>query len=198
MSALPPNVVFRRGRWRQAETRLVRFEQKVSPEPTSGCWLWTGAMQPKGYGTVKVDGRVWLAHRAVYTAHVGPIPAGLDLDHKCRNRSCVRPDHLEPVTHAENLQRASKLSPASVAAMRAACDAGEARGVVASRYGIGAAALGAIIRGDRWSELKRLRLAAVECDGAEFESKPRAVGRPARATAAAPKTTRLARLEGAR
>jgi hypothetical protein len=58
-----------------------------------------------GYGTLAVDGRTVYAHRLLYERHVGPIPAGLSPDHLCQNPACCNPDHLEPVTHAENLRR---------------------------------------------------------------------------------------------
>jgi len=58
-----------------------------------------------GYGTIVVARRTIRAHRASYEAFVGPIPDGLDLDHLCRNKPCINPAHLEPVTRAENLRR---------------------------------------------------------------------------------------------
>lgn len=73
-----------------------------------GCWEWTASRSTAGYGRVARGGRNggWVnAHRVVYELLVGPIPEGLELDHLCRNRGCVRPDHLEPVTHAENTRR---------------------------------------------------------------------------------------------
>lgn len=72
------------------------------------CWLWTGAKNNKGYGQLGLTGRgagSVLAHRLAYNLLVGPIPDGLQLDHLCRNRTCVNPAHLEPVTHQENLRR---------------------------------------------------------------------------------------------
>ena len=69
-----------------------------------GCWEWT-ASKPRGYGQLMVDGRMRRAHRVVYETFVGPIPEGLVLDHLCCNPSCVRPDHLEPVTQVENVSR---------------------------------------------------------------------------------------------
>ena len=71
-----------------------------------GCWLWTACVNKKGYGQVGIGGREKrLAHRVLYEAMVGPIPDGLELDHLCRTPACVRPGHLEPVTHAENMAR---------------------------------------------------------------------------------------------
>jgi hypothetical protein len=71
----------------------------------NGCWVWVGALTTKGYGTVSHEGRKWAAHRLVYTLIKGEIPAGLQLDHLCRVRHCVNPDHLEPVTGKENIRR---------------------------------------------------------------------------------------------
>jgi hypothetical protein len=70
-----------------------------------GCWLWTGGRDRLGYGSVVIDKRTQRAHRAVYQSLVGPIPSELELDHLCRNKTCVNPAHLEPVTHSENLRR---------------------------------------------------------------------------------------------
>lgn len=84
-----------------------RIEEKIVPEPITGCWLWTAYRDPKGYGRLQAEGggRVNLAHRDVYERLVGPIPEGLTLDHLCKTPSCVNPAHLEPVTGAENTRR---------------------------------------------------------------------------------------------
>lgn len=76
-----------------------RFFESIEPEPMSGCWLWTGKVNPAGYGERH---KVGFAHRYAWTKLRGPIPDGLWLDHKCRVRSCVNPDHLRPVTPREN------------------------------------------------------------------------------------------------
>jgi hypothetical protein len=83
---------------------LDRFEAKFSPEPNSGCWLWFGAVS-NGYGYFSIDSKRDLAHRVAYRLYNGSIPDGLELDHLCRMRCCVNPDHLEPVTRGENIRR---------------------------------------------------------------------------------------------
>lgn len=67
----------------------------------TGCWNWTGAMSPNGYGQSRGSG----AHREIYQRFKGPIPEGLTLDHLCRNRRCVNPEHLEAVTQSTNVRR---------------------------------------------------------------------------------------------
>jgi len=95
--------------------RLLRF---ISPEPNTGCWLWMGIVSRHGYGTVPFNraGKKtkWrLAHRLAYEEFKKPIPRGLHIDHLCRVRCCVNPDHLEPVTCAENLRRGTVTTEAA-------------------------------------------------------------------------------------
>lgn len=72
----------------------------------NGCWLWTAAVhKATGYGSFWVDGRNLGAHRVAYSLLVGEIPDGLHVDHLCRVRHCVNPEHLEPVAPAENTRR---------------------------------------------------------------------------------------------
>jgi hypothetical protein len=104
----PPTHFKRRGLDNRTPTE-ARIWKHISPEPMSGCWLWTGALSGGGYGYILSydTGRrlIVRAHRWLYEHTKGPIPEGLQLDHKCRVRSCVNPDHLEPVTSAENTRR---------------------------------------------------------------------------------------------
>ena len=89
---------------------LPRFWAKVTEDDSSGCWLWTGAIGSRGYAHFRVDGRTVVGHRLAYEALVGDIPAGLVIDHLCRNRSCVNPWHLEPVPERINILRGEALS----------------------------------------------------------------------------------------
>jgi hypothetical protein len=74
----------------------------------TGCWVWRRARTRAGYGTLTVDGRTQYAHRIYYEGYVADIPMGFDLDHLCKNPACCNPDHLEPVTHAENMRRSRR------------------------------------------------------------------------------------------
>ena len=78
---------------------------RVSPCPNTGCWWWMSAISKWGYGMATRCGKHEAAHRVIYRFFRGEFPAHLDLDHLCRQRSCVNPWHLEPVTRAINLQR---------------------------------------------------------------------------------------------
>lgn len=72
----------------------------------NGCWIWSGAIHKTGYGQVKWNGKSTVAHRVIFEIVKGTIPAGLILDHLCNVKSCVNPDHLEPVTYSINTKRA--------------------------------------------------------------------------------------------
>lgn len=112
-----------------------RFWNKVTPCPMTGCWLWIGAWSKKtkhgSYGAFRREGAAGragvldarpLTHVFAFVALVGPISAGLELDHKCRVRCCCNPAHLEPVSHHENLMRGA--GPTAENARRTACRCG--------------------------------------------------------------------------
>lgn len=105
----------------------ARFWPKV--RPTGFCWEWTGGKNASGYGMFgipKRDGTTdWTkvsAHRYAYQSLVGPISEGLVVDHLCRNRGCVNPDHLEPVTQQENTLRSPL--PTACTSKKKACAQG--------------------------------------------------------------------------
>lgn len=81
--------------------RLERYSELAD----DGCWLWTAAKTGNGYGKIWYLGRLRPAHRVAYELMVGPIEDGLHIDHLCRTPACINPEHLEPVTPAENLRR---------------------------------------------------------------------------------------------
>jgi len=87
---------------------MQRFWSKVNKTDT--CWLWTACIQTGGYGLSWYNGRNVLAHRLSYELLKGEIPKGLTIDHLCRVRHCVNPDHLEVVTNKENVLRGEGLS----------------------------------------------------------------------------------------
>jgi hypothetical protein len=76
----------------------------------NGCWEWVGCINKKGYGQLRAAGKTRLAHRFYYEQTNGP--AGPELDHLCRNRSCVNPAHLEPVSHLTNIRRGNEATKA--------------------------------------------------------------------------------------
>lgn len=102
--------------------QLVRFESKVHVEPNTGCHMWIAATTGAGYGAIKIDGRMALVHRLSYEHHVGVIPTGLQLDHLCRQRCCVNPEHLEPVTCQVNTLRGD--APSAANATKTHCPVG--------------------------------------------------------------------------
>lgn len=91
----------------QSRDYRERFWDKVDTHNFNSelCWEWTGLLHSGGYGRLRVNGRYLMAHRVAYELIVGPIPEGLTVDHLCRNRLCVNPAHMKPVTRQENLDR---------------------------------------------------------------------------------------------
>lgn len=106
---------------RAVETPLGRIMRRHKVTD-SGCWEWDGGLSA-GYGQVKIRGRQWRAHRLAYILMVGPIPKGLELDHLCRNKKCVNPAHLEPVTGWVNTHRAAH-APATINSQKTHCPKG--------------------------------------------------------------------------
>lgn len=130
-------------------------------ESQGGCWVWMGIIDSKCYGKyqlIKNCKSVIQAHRAVYQDLVGPIPNNLQLDHKCRNHRCVNPDHLEIVTNATNVRRASdtKLTLEIARQIRDGALKGETQRQIASRYKISQRLVWSILHNEVWQEGKEL------------------------------------------
>ncbi len=160
-------------------TRAERFAAKVNLEgpvpahrPELGsCFLWTGCVHPKGYGEFWDGKRVVQAHRWAWEQANGPVPADLELDHLCHNtrecpggnscphRRCVNPDHLEPVTHAENLRRGHSSENGSAAMKaRTACPQGhpyDAENTIVKRDGCRECRTCSVERTRKWRARKR-------------------------------------------
>jgi hypothetical protein len=100
-----------------------RLLSKIRIQSDTGCWEWQAFRDADGYGTFWLNGESRRAHRASYELFVGPIPDEATLDHLCRNRCCVNPDHLDPVPIGENLMRSPE-APASVNAQKTHCSRG--------------------------------------------------------------------------
>lgn len=93
---------------------LARLMSYVLKQP-NGCWEWTGSITPKGYGELRWNGRAQRAHRVAYALLKGALFRGLTIDHLCRNRACVNPDHLEQVEHRVNLLRGQTITARNAA-----------------------------------------------------------------------------------
>lgn len=139
-----------------------RFWSKV--DKGNGCWLWLGSLRSTGYGQINAGqhGVAPLkAHRVAYELTYGPIPDGLFVCHHCDNRRCVRPDHLFLGTPSENTADAgrkgrmgrSRLTEATVQAIRAAYAQGEAQSSLAKRYGVHQSTISKMVRGKNWKHL---------------------------------------------
>lgn len=98
---------------------ILDFWTSFDKEPNTECWNWTGYLAKDGYGYFSFRGKWLRAHRVSYILLHGGIPEGLELDHLCRNPACVYPNHLEAVTHRENILRG--VSPAAMNARLTHC-----------------------------------------------------------------------------
>ncbi|PRA53867.1 hypothetical protein CQ062_13705 [Ochrobactrum sp. MYb68] len=142
------------------DRQLANFNDMVSPEPNSGCWLWTGYINSDGYGHFNVRGSIEKAHRVSFRAFRGEIPSGYLVLHSCDQPCCVNPQHLRIGTDVENAadkarrRRApTKLSDDQVNEIRSAdgryCD-------IADAYGVSAAWVCRIKGGQARSEARRV------------------------------------------
>lgn len=115
---LPPDPKIAARFWSKVDKNGPGSKPHLGP-----CWVWTRALQTAGYGNAWIDGTSRTAHKVAWVWANGPVPDGLQLDHLCENRTCCRPDHLEPVTSRENSHRTS-LSVNSINAAKTHCSRG--------------------------------------------------------------------------
>jgi hypothetical protein len=99
-----------------------RIETQIAYCPATGCWLWSGLQNRKGYGVIKDKDKTVYVHRFTFERAKGKIPDGLEIDHLCRVRACCNPDHLEAVTHLENVRRG--FSPPTFNSQKEVCHLG--------------------------------------------------------------------------
>lgn len=138
----------------------TRFDARHMPEPNSGCWLWTGAVDAKGYGLLQVDDASRRAHRLAWELHRGPIPASLHVLHKCDVPSCVNPDHLFLGTNDDNVadkvakrrqaRGHGKLTEQAVIQIIALRGSGRRTRDIGADYGIAASTVSNIWHGRIW------------------------------------------------
>ena len=133
-----------------------RLARAYVVEP-NGCWRWIKGITSVGYGHFSIKSIYYQAHRLLYILRFGrDIPEGMFPDHLCRHRWCVNPDHLEPVTHQENIRRGAGtiVTPAEVLMIRAEYAAGMSQRVIGRARGIDHSTVSRICTGDRWADVQ--------------------------------------------
>lgn len=153
----------RRGYVRGEHVRFVRGHQSRLTTPrylveerghTTPCHIWQRCINSDGYGTVRINGTLRHAHIVEWESANGPVPNGLQLDHLCRVRCCVKPDHMEPVTRAVNIQRGAnaRLTTDQVRRIR---DIGDTmtRAQLAEMFGVQLTTIRCVLVGETWSNI---------------------------------------------
>lgn len=123
-------------------------------DTVTGCWIWQRSKTAQGYGNITVNNKQVLAHRFLYEQYKGVVPEGMELDHLCKNKFCINPDHLQPVTHAENCRRGpkSKLDWQDVRKIKTMLAAGATHREIAEQFNVTHTTIGSIARGKAWTD----------------------------------------------
>lgn len=133
------------------------FEDRFERDRKTGCWNWLMHKDDRGYGYIKpsVEKSPQPAYRWTYEQLVGPIPEGLVIDHICENNGCINPMHLQPVTQAENVQRAArtKLTEDDVRKIRRLREEGKGVQFLSDKFGIHNSHVSRICNYESWSNV---------------------------------------------
>lgn len=140
------------------KTLKQRFYDKFVPVTESGCWLWTGSLVTDDYGQIHKDGKRERAHRVSYEIHIGQIPDGMVVMHKCDNPSCVNPEHLSIGSISDNAidmvnkgrSHLAKINANIASAIRSALGTQKE---IAKQYGVSQQTVSMIKRNLIWKEL---------------------------------------------
>lgn len=133
--------------------RTLDLTGAYSIDPETGCWMWQRSIHRTGYPSIGKSYGNGLAHRFFYEQANGSVPDGLHLDHLCRTRACVNPEHLEAVTNAENCRRGAnaKLDHQAAELIRRRLACGETGRSIARDFDVTESAISGIKRGRNWS-----------------------------------------------
>jgi hypothetical protein len=136
-----------KGTWKSRAVRYI-------VDPVTGCWLWQLSISRNDYGQLSVDGVTYEAHRYYYLQKYGEIPADKVLDHKCRVKHCVNPDHLEPVPNRVNVRRGvgTKLTLDKVLDIKKMISDGIKLRIIARMFSVSPSCISAIATGANWSK----------------------------------------------
>ena len=121
----------------------------------NGCWIWQLATSPNGYGHLNINKRTITAHRYYYEKYKRKVFKGLEIDHLCRVRNCVNPEHMEVVTHSINIQRGAnaKLSEKQVIDIRRLYKKGERQVILGKMFRVSRRNISHIINRTTWANL---------------------------------------------
>jgi len=144
------------------KTLEERFYEKVMPEPNTGCWLWSGSLNNRGYARIHVDKKNKLASRVSFSMHNGKINDSLLVCHSCDTPSCVNPDHLFLGTHEDNLTDCvikgrrpftqNRLTIEDVLIIKERLKNGETQNSIAKDFCVHHVSIGNIKQGKTWKE----------------------------------------------